>query len=384
MDNSRLGAVLPTFPLVDDVDGGVLAYYRSEISAAEERAAMAASGSFRMGAVGDINLADFATDTNPFHHLMPYLGTLNLAVGNLEGLLAEPAELFYKPGFKHVGEGHPPNLAEAGFRMLNLASNVNYGAEPIGTTLEQLDAEGITHTGAGMDRAGACRPARLTVDGKRIGMVSRTAVFWPHGHEATETQAGVVPIHVATSYQPHPRLIELPGLPAKIITTPDAADLDALRADLAAQRDSVDILIAFFHFGVSSQRDIVDYQRTLARVATDAGADVVFGSHAHVVQPIEVYRGKPIFYGLGQVIFGWDFVARLKHPGQPGLLAELELADGEFRWTARFVKPQDNLEPRIVTLDEVPEEVEYLTATCPDVVRFEDDRLIVTTGAGNS
>jgi hypothetical protein len=345
---------------------------------------MTSSGLFRMGAVGDINLAGFATDSNPFRHLMPHLGTMNLVVGTLEGLLAEPAELFYKPGFKHVGEGHAPNLAAARFRMLNLASNVSYGADPIGSTIKQLDAEGITHTGAGLDRTSARRPARLAVDGHRIGMVSRTAVFWPHGHEATATQAGVVPIRVATSYQPHPRLIEMPGLAAKVVTTPDAADVDALRADLAAERDHVDILIAFFHFGVSSQREIVDYQRALAHASIDAGADVVFGSHAHVIQPIEVYRGKPIFYGLSQVIFGWEFVARVKHPGQPGLAAELELEEGEFRWSARFVKPQDNLEPRIVALDEVPQEVEYLTASCPEAVRFEDDRLVVDIGLGTT
>jgi len=97
-----------------------------------------------------------------------------------------------------------------------------------------------------------------------------------------------------------------------------------------------------------------------------------------------VYRSKPIFYGLSQVIFGWEFVARVKHPGQPGLVAELELEDGEFRWSARFVKPQDNLEPRIVALDEVPREVEYLAASCPDTVRFEDDRLIVDIGLGTT
>jgi capsule synthesis protein PGA_cap len=341
---------------------------------------------FRMGAVGDINLEGFATDAdaNPFGPLMSYLGTLNVAVGNLEGLLAEPAELFYKPGFKHVGEGHAPNLAGAGFRMLNLASNVTYGAEPIETTLKQLDAEGIAHSGAGLDRASAHRPARLTVDGKRIGLVSRTAVFWPHGHEATDTRPGVAPMHVATSYQPHYRLIEMPGLPAKTITTPDPADLEALRASLAAERENVDILIAFFHFGVSSTRDVVDYQRTLAQTAIDAGADVVFGSHAHVIQPIEVYRGKPIFYGLSQVIFGWDFVARVKHPGQPGLLAELELEDGEWRWSARIVKPQDDLKPRIVSFDEVPEEIEFLKATSSDVLSFENDRLIVHTGLGTA
>jgi hypothetical protein len=342
---------------------------------------MASPGPFRMGATGDINLEGFATDANPFHRLMPHWSQMDLMVGNLEGLLADPSELFYKRGFKHVGEGHAPALAAAGFRMLNMASNVTYGAEAIGTTVKQLDAEGITHTGAGTDRASARRAAQVTVDGKRIGMVSRTAVFWPHGHEATETQAGVAAMHVATAYQPLPRSIELPGLPPKIITIPDAADVDALRADLAAARENSDILIAFFHWGVSSQRDVVDYQRTVAQASIDAGADVVFGSHAHVIQPIEVYRGKPIFYGLGQVIFGWDFIARKVHPGQPGLLPELELEDGEFRWSARFVKPrEDNLEPELVAPDAVPDEVRYLTAACPDTVRFEGDRLVVKTG----
>jgi poly-gamma-glutamate synthesis protein (capsule biosynthesis protein) len=340
---------------------------------------MGSAGPFRMAAVGDINLLGFRTDVNPFAELMPYLGSLDLVVGTLEGLLAEPAELFYKPGFTHVGTGHAPNLAEAGFRMLNLASNVTYGSEPIRGTLEQLEDEGIACTGAHLDRRGAHTPARVTAGGHRVGMVSRTAVFWPHGHVATETRAGVAPVRVATSYRPNPRLIEMPGLPAAVVTTPDPADVHALRADLTAVRDEVDVLIAFFHFGVSSQRDVVDYQRTLAHAAIDAGADVVFGSHAHVVQPIEVYRGKPVFYGLSQVIFGWEFVARERHPGQPGLVAELELDGGDFRWSGRFVKPQEDLRPRMVALDEVPLEVEHLRASCPEVVRFEGDRLVVDT-----
>jgi hypothetical protein len=93
-----------------------------------------------------------------------------------------------------------------------------------------------------------------------------------------------------------------------------------------------------------------------------------------------VYRGKPIFYGLGQVIFGWEFVARVKHPGQPGLVAELEIEDGEFRWSGRFVVPQENLEPRLAALDEVPAEVEHLAASCPDDVAFEADRVVIRTG----
>lgn len=335
---------------------------------------------FKMGFVGDINLLDFPTDRNPFHRIMPYLGQLDLSAGVLEGLLAKPEELFYKAGFTHVGEGHAPNLAAAGFKALSLASNVTFGRAAIARTLEQLDEAGIGHAGAGLNRVEARRPMIIEVAGLKIGMISRTSVFWPHDHEALENQAGVIPLRVTTAYQPHPRLIELPGAPAIVHTFPNPEELAELTADVADLRGKVDLLFTYFHFGVSSQRDVVQYQRTVAQAVVDAGADAVFGSHAHVVQPIEVYKGKPIFYGLSQVIFGWPFVARLKHPGGPGLIAELEISGGEHRWTGRFVKPDnESLEPLIVPFSDVPEEVAYLKKASANFVTLEDDYFVVRT-----
>ena len=335
---------------------------------------------FKMGFVGDINLLDFPTHRNPFQRMLPYLKELNLSAGTLEGLLAEPEELFYKAGFTHVGEGHAPNLAAAGFRALNLASNVTYGRSAIERTLEQLREARIGYSGAGLDRKEARRPMVIEADGYRIGMISRTSVFWPNGHEALENQAGVMPLRVTTAYQPHPRLIELPGAPAIVHTFPNEKELEELRDDVASLRGDVDLLFTYFHFGVSSQRDVAQYQRTVAHAVINAGADAVFGSHAHVIQPIEVYAGKPIFYGLSQVIFGWPFVARLKHPGGPGLIAELAIRDGERHWTARFVKPdQETLEPYIAPFSEVPEEIRFLQKTSAEVVSFEDDHFTIRT-----
>ncbi|WEX10771.1 CapA family protein [Chelativorans sp. AA-79] len=333
-----------------------------------------------MGFVGDINLLDFPTDRNPFHRMMPYLSQLDLSAGTLEGLLSRPEELFYKPGFTHVGEGHAPNLAEAGFKALNLASNVTYGREAIERTLEQLDRAGIGHAGAGLDRRQARQPMIIEAGGLKIGMISRTSVFWPNGHEALDHQAGVIPLRVTTFYQPHPRLIELPGAPAIVHTNPNEQELAELVADVNELRGKVDLLFTYFHFGVSSQRDVAQYQRTVARAVVDAGADAVFGSHAHVVQPIEVYKGKPLFYGLSQVIFGWPFVARLKHPGGPGLIVELEIRGGERRWTARFVKPDvETLEPYIAPFSDVPEEIAHLEKTSAETITFRDDHFVINT-----
>lgn len=340
---------------------------------------MAEDSKFTMAAVGDINFRDFSVGDDHFAELTEFFQGVSCSIGNLEGLLAEPEELYYKPGFKHVGEGHAPTLSRAGFKAVNMANNVTYGAEAIETTLKQLDAEGIAHTGAGMNRRQAKEPARFEVAGYKVGVVSRTSVFWPHGHEATDEQAGIVPLRVSTSYKPHRRHIELPGAPPDVITIPDDDELNELKADIEALRPEVDLLVAFYHFGVSSMRDVAQYQRTVARASIDSGADVVLGSHTHVIQPIEVYKDRPIIFGMGQVIFGWDFIVRKLLPGQPGLLVELDVdADDNKNWSAQIVVPDEvDLRPRIVPFAEVPEEVKYLEKTSSDAVEFKDNRILI-------
>lgn len=339
---------------------------------------MTSGSKFKMAAVGDINLRDFSVGGDHFAQIMPYLKSMNCSIGNLEGLFAEPEELFYKPGFKHVGEGHAPTLANAGFKAVNMANNVTFGASAIETTLKQLDEAGIAHTGAGLNRSQAKTPIKIHVDGYIIGVVGRTSIFWPHGHEAKDDQAGIMPLRVSTSYRPHRRHYELPGAKPDVVTIPDEQELKELETDLEELRSEVDILVAFFHFGVSSDREVAQYQRTVARASIDAGADVVLGSQAHVIQPIEVYKDCPIIYGMGQVIFGWDFIAKQLHPGQPGLIVELDIdADDNPHWSARFVVPDEKLLPRIIPMDEVPGETEYLKKTSLDAIEFADDRIKV-------
>ena len=61
-------------------------------------------------------------------------------------------------------------------------------------------------------------------------------------------------------------------------------------------RDEADIAVASFHWGLD--REVLAYMTEIARAAIDAGADLVIGHGPHFVLPIEIYRGKPIFYGL--------------------------------------------------------------------------------------
>src|SRR6202000_929536 len=71
--------------------------------------------------------------------------------------------------------------------------------------------------------------------------------------------------------------------------------------DVAALRGRADIVVVSLHWGL--HKEVFAYMRELAHAAIDAGADIVIGHGPHYSLPVEVYRDKPIFYGLGSFSF---------------------------------------------------------------------------------
>jgi poly-gamma-glutamate synthesis protein (capsule biosynthesis protein) len=74
--------------------------------------------------------------------------------------------------------------------------------------------------------------------------------------------------------------------------------------------------------------------RILAKKMIDAGATAIFGSHPHVIQPIEIYKGKPIFYSLGNFVFDQYF----SEETQTGLTLSLEMSEDSMRFTLQPVE----------------------------------------------
>jgi len=64
-----------------------------------------------------------------------------------------------------------------------------------------------------------------------------------------------------------------------------------------------DVLVVSFHGGTELAEDANEIQKAVARAAIDAGADLFLGHHPHVLQPVEIYKGKPIVYSLGNFLF---------------------------------------------------------------------------------
>lgn len=81
-------------------------------------------------------------------------------------------------------------------------------------------------------------------------------------------------------------------------------DVEAeLRETMDTAKDA-DLIIVSFHWGIERTKEPSAKQRTLAHMAIDFGADLVLGHHSHTVQEVELYRGRPIAYSLGNFVFG--------------------------------------------------------------------------------
>lgn len=82
-------------------------------------------------------------------------------------------------------------------------------------------------------------------------------------------------------------------------------DTDTITAAIAALKDQdCDLVIFAPHWGVEGTYRPTQAQVELAHAVIDAGADIVWGSHPHVLQPIEIYNGGMIYYSLGNFSFG--------------------------------------------------------------------------------
>lgn len=106
-----------------------------------------------------------------------------------------------------------------------------------------------------------------------------------------------------------------------------------IEAGIAALREQgAEFIIAALHWGDEGSYDVNGTQLTQGHAAIDAGADVVYGSHPHTLQPIEFYNGHYIFYSMGN----WSFGGNLDPRDKDTVIVKLEVtrgSDGEVSVT---------------------------------------------------
>ena len=168
------------------------------------------------------------------------------------------------------------SLANAGIDAVSLGNNhaADFGRASVVDTMRALARAGVAFSGAGTSAATALRPASLSSNGHRVAFIAATDII-PSGFAATSRLPGV---GVA---RPPTRLL-----------------YEVRRANRTH-----DVVVVMIHWGTERSTVPSSRQRALARALIDAGADIVLGSHPHVWQPCEMYRGRFIAYSLGNFVF---------------------------------------------------------------------------------
>jgi poly-gamma-glutamate synthesis protein (capsule biosynthesis protein) len=232
--------------------------------------------------VGDIMLDDgpgkaLARGVDPFVPFADHLARADLRIGNLECVIATKGSA--EPDKPYAFRAHPRSLAvlKRHFDAVSLANNHSgdYGPEAFRQMLGLLEARQLPYFGGGPDLARAHAPLVLERRGLRIAFLGYNE-FFPRSFEADFDKPGI-----AWSEDEQVRL-----------------DIERARRQYRA-----DLVIPFMHWGWEHELVAGPRQRQLARLLIDAGADAVVGGHPHVTQDIEHYRGKPIFYSLGNFVF---------------------------------------------------------------------------------
>ncbi|MCM1334208.1 MAG: CapA family protein [Bacteroides sp.] len=216
----------------------------------------------------------------PFEDVAPYFRAADLAFVNLETSVSTRGESEKPEGFGFRTD--PAYLAvyrEAGIDLVSLANNHtrDYGNEAFADTILHLGESGIDQVGAGASLGEAARLAVYDLNGIRVGFTACNMINMNPTWYAAEDRAGLCCV--------------------------DLADCADYLGRIAEYDRECDVLFVSVHWGIEYVNLMTEEQRTFARLLCDNGADVILGSHPHVLQPIERYGESVIFYSLGNFLF---------------------------------------------------------------------------------
>jgi poly-gamma-glutamate capsule biosynthesis protein CapA/YwtB (metallophosphatase superfamily) len=171
-----------------------------------------------------------------------------------------------------------PSMRKAGVEVANLGNNhgYDYGPAAVVDGRKNLLKNRIAPVGAGRDEKEALSPALFDVEGWKIAVVGFDKVV-----------------------DPWPTAVAGPDKPG----TAAGHDEDAMVAAVRAASKKADIVVVAIHWGVELDTRPRAGDVQLAHRLIDAGADAIFGGHSHRLQPMGVYKGRPIFYSLGNFVW---------------------------------------------------------------------------------
>lgn len=172
-------------------------------------------------------------------------------------------------------------FGELGIDVACVANNhmFDYGEQGFLDTLDGLDAMGITYVGAGRDYEDATEAKIVKSGDKSVAFLASNDVVTDMSWVVTDSTPGMSALYTWTD------------------------TYKTLLENIEEAAETNDLVVVMLHFGVEREHQYTQRQEALAHACIDAGADVIIGHHAHVLQGIEYYGDGMIFYGLGNFIF---------------------------------------------------------------------------------
>ncbi|RWA59785.1 MAG: CapA family protein [Mesorhizobium sp.] len=336
--------------------------------------------SFTMVAVGDLIVSRALTKgQHPgFEDIVKILRDADVTFGNMEMNIFDIRSFKGSPQAEYGGAYHistpelAPDLRAIGFNILSRANNhtLDWGLEGMRETTRILDESGLVHAGVGENLAQAGAARFLETARGRVALLSFAATFEPMARACDPAgeapgRPGLNPLRLTESIVVPPEMLEnlrqvRDALPGDRPGLEDSARLALAGATFKVgdkagysyepnPRDVADILrnvrrgkqFADFcivtnhgHEPGNWSQEPPDYEQSFARKTIDAGADACIGHGPHQLRGIEIYKGRPIFYSLGNFMMddirtpvGADMFAKYGKKPQANTDAEVTVAE---------------------------------------------------------
>ncbi len=249
--------------------------------------------SFTLTAVGDLmchstqfNFARVAADSFNFvpcfEYVQSYLSNTDFLIGNLETTLGGTGLPYSGFPFFNSPDDYAESIKKIGFDFVVTANNHanDTGEKGILRTISVLDKTGLVHTGSFTSGADRDSIRIVNINGVKIGIIAYT--YSTNDLPLTEGKPWLV----------------------------NYCDSALIKKDMAAGRKAgADLMLVFYHFGNEYQRLPSQYQKDFVNYAVECGADLIIGSHPHVLQPAEFFKTNNakldtgfVAYSLGNFI----------------------------------------------------------------------------------
>jgi len=301
---------------------------RDEVKAGNSEIELLFGGEIILARTVGVNIDKFGIDY-PFAAIAEIVRQSDLAFATLESpLLGEgkPCNPLLNCMVFVGKERYAQGIKNAGFDVLSLANNhIDDGFDKaILRTIDLFGQMGILTVGAGKNTREAYKGTIAQVNGIRVGFFACNEIG-PVSYAVGENSAG-------SAWCETERIVK----------------------ELADLRSVVDILVASFHWGDEYTEKPNKRQVELGRLAVDNGADIVVGDHPHWIQSFEVYRGKPIFYSVGNLVFDQMWSEKTRQ----GILVKTKYKNG-----------------KIEKVKIIP--IKTMNFCCPAVLETDEKRIII-------